>query len=65
MLNVDNKLPELISFFKPRDDIVAVWIVGEADFEEVVLDLYQDHEYFYRTFYKELRERNNHDSQYR
>jgi len=139
MLNVDNKLPELISFFKARDDIVAVWIVGSygtkyqtensdidlailfskeirffdeldlevqisdilqtdkvdiinlnkapltlrfkaisegreiikkdsikvADFEEVVLDLYQDHEYFYRIFYKELRERNHHDSQHR
>ncbi|ADL43302.1 DNA polymerase beta domain protein region [Caldicellulosiruptor obsidiansis OB47] len=139
MLNVDNKLPELISFFKVRDDIVAVWIVGSygtkyqtensdidlailfskeisffdeldlevqicdilqtdkvdiinlnkapltlqfkaisegreiikkdpikvADFEEVVLDLYQDHEYFYRIFYKELKERNHHDSQHR
>ncbi len=28
MLNVDNKLPDLVSFFKARDDIVAVWIVG-------------------------------------
>jgi len=139
MLNVDNKLPELISFFKVRDDIVAVLIVGSygtkyqtensdidlailfskeisffdeldlevqicdilqtdkvdiinlnkapltlqfkaisegreiikkdpikvADFEEVVLDLYQDHEYFYRIFYKELKERNHHDSQHR
>jgi len=139
MLNVDKKFPELISFFKTRDDIVAVWIVGSygtkyqtensdidlailfskeisffdeldlevqicdilqtdkvdiinlnkapltlqfkaisegreiikkdpikvADFEEVVLDLYQDHEYFYRIFYKELRERNHHDSQHR
>ncbi|ACM61348.1 hypothetical protein B0S90_2613 [Caldicellulosiruptor bescii] len=65
MLNVDNKLPDLISFFKARDDIVAVWIVGEADFEEVVLGLYQDHEYFYRKFYEELKERNHHESQYR
>lgn len=139
MLNVDNKLPDLVSFFKARDYIVAVWTVGSygtkyqtensdidlailfskeisffdeldlevqicdilqtdrvdiinlnkapltlqfkaisegrevikkdpikvADFEEVVLDLYQDHEYFYRTFYKELRERNNYESQYR
>lgn len=138
MLNVDNKLPELISFFKARDDILAVWIIGSygtkyqtensdidlailfskeisffdeldlevqvsdilqtdkvdiinlnkapltlqfktisegreiikkdpikvADFEEIILDLYQDHEYFYRTFYKELKERNNNDLQY-
>lgn len=139
MLNVDNKLSDLISFFKARDDILAVWIVGSygtkyqtetsdvdfailfskeisffdelnlevqisdilqtdkvdiinlnkapltlqfkaisegreiikkdpikvADFEEIVFDMYQDHEYFYRTFFKELKERNSHASWYR